>query len=105
MKKLLIPMLWVLSILTFFISAFVGRLVNITSDMYSETVVFVSFNLALTAMLLQTIKNKGITYNPYILKMDRDTREKAIKNMFISKMTFVIVGFIANLYIFLTKVF
>ncbi len=98
-------MLWLLSILFFGISAYVGRLVDLSSQIYSAIVIFVSFNIALTAMLLQTIKNKGKTHNPYILKMNQDTKEKVIKNLFINKMIFVIVGFIVTFYIFTTKVF
>lgn len=104
MKKLLVPMLWLLSILVFIILACVGKYVN-PSPMYRSVVIFVSFNLALTAMLLQTVKNKGKSNNPYVIKMDQDTKENAIKSLYIYKMTFVIVGYIFTFYQFITAIF
>lgn len=43
MKKLLVPILWLMFILLFIISAFDGRIMKISSPLYSTIVIFISF--------------------------------------------------------------
>ena len=85
--------LWVIGFLLLIISAIIAQFSPFTS-LQSGIAFFIFSILILTAMLMQTLKNKDINHVISKKPINEKTLKNANKNIFIMKMAFVFAGYL-----------
>jgi uncharacterized membrane protein YidH (DUF202 family) len=103
MKKY-IRLLW-LSALILFIAAVVIAQFRPFTQKQSSILIFIIFSICLTAMLLQTLKNRNIDRTSSNKNLDEETRRRLNLSSFISKITVIIVGYIMTIIKLLSELY